>query len=243
MVWVPADTKVTKPGPNGPVVLTARVWAILAEVEKRAGLKPGTLVVTQGSYRPKTAYSGTVHTGGGTLDVRVWNITHDAAMKVVAGFRGFGDPAWYRDKEHGGFDPHIHVVVADEPDLSASAAWQVREYKAGRDGLTSQGPDYHPRPATTEVFVYPANPVPPPAPWGGKPIGWLSTQRAQIRTAQRVLGVKVTGTYLPIIDRAFRVAIGEWQRLHPKDFAADGSREGVIGERLYAGMLNHYPKG
>lgn len=246
MTWVPPETKVTKPGPNGPVVLTARVWSLLAEVEKRAGLKPGTLVVTQGSYRPRTTYSGTVHTGGGTLDLRTWNITHAAAMKVIAGFRGFGDPAWFRDKDHGGFAPHIHIVVADEPDLSASARWQVKEYRAGRDGLTSAGPDYHPQPALTEVYNYPPDPIPPAAPWGGKPIGWASLQRPQIRTAQIALrtlfpDVKVTGTYLPIVDRAFRIAVGKYQAAHPDATELDGDRAGVIGEHLYASILTRYP--
>ena len=85
-----------------------------------------------------------------------------------------------------------------------------------------------------------------PAPWGGKPIGWLSTQRDQIRTAQRALrtlfpDVKVTGTYLPIIDRAFRVAIGKYQAAHPDAAELDGDRAGVIGEHLYASILTRYP--
>lgn len=162
MVLAPASPRITKPGPNGDVVLSARVWALVAEVEKRAGLKPGTIVVTQGSFRPRTTYSGTVHTGGGTLDIRTWNIGHDAALRVVAAFRGFDDPAWYRDKDHGGFDPHIHVVVADEPGLSASAQWQVIDYRAGYNGLSgsSHGPDYHPRPEKVETFHYQALPNP-----------------------------------------------------------------------------------
>lgn len=86
-----------------------------------------------------------------------------------------------------------------------------------------------------------AAPVPPAAPWGGKNIGWASMQRAQILTAQRVLGVKQSGTYLPIIDAGFRKAIGAYQASHPAAFKADGSKPGVIGQVLYASLLVHYP--
>lgn len=86
-----------------------------------------------------------------------------------------------------------------------------------------------------------ADPIPPAAPWGGKNIGWASLQRAQIKTVQRVLGVRISGTYLPILDRAFRDAIGAYQQLHPTAFAKDGSKPGVIGPHLYASLLVHYP--
>lgn len=85
-----------------------------------------------------------------------------------------------------------------------------------------------------------AKPAPPAAPWGGKNIGRFSTQRPQIITAQYVLGVKQTGTYLPIIDGAFRNAIGAYQDSHPAAFKADGSKPGVIGVNLYRSLLARY---
>ncbi len=33
MAYVPPDRRVTRPGPNGPVTLTARVWALIADAE------------------------------------------------------------------------------------------------------------------------------------------------------------------------------------------------------------------
>lgn len=83
--------------------------------------------------------------------------------------------------------------------------------------------------------------IPAPAPWGGKNIGRFSLQRAQILTAQRVLGVKLTGTYLPIIDAGFRTAIGDYQDSHPNAYVDDGRKPGVIGPHLYASLLVHYP--
>ena len=43
-------------------------------------------------------------------------------------------------------DPHLHLVLGTDSGLAAGAAWQWREYLAGRDGLASRGLDYHPRP-------------------------------------------------------------------------------------------------
>jgi len=36
--------------------------------------------------------------------------------------------------------------AGDDPGLSASAKRQVQQWAAGRNGLSSGGPDYHPRP-------------------------------------------------------------------------------------------------
>ena len=37
----------------------------------------------------------------------------------------------------------------DEPDLGRGAKWQADEYRAGRDGLSARGKDYHPDPSST----------------------------------------------------------------------------------------------
>lgn len=95
--------------------------------------------------------------------------------------------------------------------------------------------------------------VPPPAQWtpGARNIGWLSQQKPQIRSAQIALDVKVTGTYLPVIDGAFRGAVETWQKSHPAACIADGTmtadgvlrKPGVIGPNLYRSILTRYPKG
>jgi len=83
--------------------------------------------------------------------------------------------------------------------------------------------------------------IPPPAPYPGRPIGRLSVQRAAVQTMQRALGVRVTGTYLPLLDDGFRTAIGAWGASHPAAYEADGSKPGVIGEHMYASILTRYP--
>lgn len=250
MPYLPADQRVTHPGPNGPVTLTARVWALLADAEKAIGLKAGTLVVTQGSWHHGTQ-SGSTHDGGGAFDLRVWNIPAAEVEPLVVELRKRNVCAWKRDKQHGGFDPHIHGIVRDEADLSRGARAQVIDYDGGRDGLSAGGKDYHPRPVQ-HPFVYGE----PPAPWGGRNLGWgagtltLKYLRPQVLTAQRCLRAKETGTYLPIVDGDFRARIERYAKGHLTASKHDGNvkddgvtlkQPGAIGPYLYASMLTYYP--
>ena len=139
----PPEEKVTDAAGH---TLTARVWAILTDAYTAAGIDPSLCVVTQGSWHQGTL-SGSTHNGGGAFDLRVWNLPSSKIEPLVVELRRRNVCAWKRDKVHGGFDPHIHGIVRDEPDLSSGAKWQVREYDAKRNGLTNGGPDYHPRPA------------------------------------------------------------------------------------------------
>ena len=130
---------------RGGETLTRRVWALLEDAEAAAGLPASTLVVTQGSWS-SGSLSGSTHKGGGAFDLRTWNFPADRIEPLVVELRKRDVCAWYRNATHGGFDPHVHGIVRDEPGLSVGAAWQVAEYDAGRDGLSRQGRDYHPRP-------------------------------------------------------------------------------------------------
>ena len=47
MVYLPATSRVTKAGPNGAVVLTARVWALLADAEKALADAKGQVATAQ----------------------------------------------------------------------------------------------------------------------------------------------------------------------------------------------------
>ncbi len=125
--------------------LTRRVWALLADAEAAAGLEPGTLVVTQGSWSAGSL-SGSTHLGGGAFDLRTWNLPAAKVEPLVVELRRRNVCAWLRDRQHGGFDPHIHGIVRDEPGLSSGARWQVQQYDLGRNGLSNLGRDYHPRP-------------------------------------------------------------------------------------------------
>ncbi len=236
MAYLPATSRVTKAGPNGATVLTARVWALIADAEKAVGLKAGTLVVTQGSWH-HGAQSGSTHDGGGAFDLRVWNIPAAKIEPLVVELRKRNVCAWKRDKQHGGFDPHIHGIVRDEADLSRGAAFQVREYDAGRDGLAAGGKDYHARPQQ-RPFVYGT----PPAPYPGKPIGWPSARTcssgAPIVTLEKCFGLPITGQFSAALSRK----ITGWQLTHPGPTLKDRVGPGAAGLSLYTGIVvKKYP--
>lgn len=236
MGYLPAGQKVTRPSPNGPVTLTARVWALLADAEKAVGLKPGTIVVTQGSWH-HGAQSGSTHDGGGAFDLRVWNLPAAKVEPLVVELRKRNVCAWKRDKAHGGFDPHIHGIVRDEAGLSSGAAWQVREYDAGRDGLSAGGRDYHPRPPQ-HAFVY----GDPPAPYPGEPIGWPSPRTTSegpaIVTLEKCFGLPITGKFSNALSRKITV----WQLTHPGPTLKDRVGAGAAGLSLYTGIVaKKYP--
>lgn len=154
--YPPATQKVTRDGKT----LTARMWQMLEDAYAAAGVA-GYLVVTQGSFRASdpNPSSGTTHNEGGAADLRTWNLPASAQAnlceRLIVELRKRGGCAWYRDQAHGGFDPHIHVILRDDvPAPSSSGRWQVSEYDAGRDGLSAGGRDYHPRPTQTP-YVYP----------------------------------------------------------------------------------------
>lgn len=236
MAYLPAAQKVTRPGPNGDVVLTARVWALLADAYKAVGLPESSCVVTQGSWH-KGALSGTTHNGGGSFDLRVWNIPAAKLEPLVVALRARNVCAWKRDQAHGGFAPHIHGIVRDEAGLSSGAAFQVREYDAGRDGLSSGGKDYHARPAQ-HPYIYGQ----PPASYPGTPIGWPSNHTTSegpaIVTLEKCFGLPITGKF----SNALRNKIAGWQITHPGPWAKDRVGPGAAGPSLYAGIVSKlYP--
>lgn len=109
-------------------------------------------VIVKGGRLPSSEASGTTHTGDGVVDLRTRILSRLEVERLVLQLRRRNFAAWYRDEAHGGFDPHVHAVRIDCPTLSSSARYQAMSYKAGRDGLTGGGPDYHPRP---EQHPYP----------------------------------------------------------------------------------------
>ena len=112
----------------------------------RLGFTP---TITQGGWQGGTGASASAGTHeGDALDLRVWDrsVTQVQAMVRVA--REMGAAAWLRDRHHGGFsDPHVHLIPGPWATPAPAAIRQWDAYLRGRDGLASNGPDYHPRPA------------------------------------------------------------------------------------------------
>lgn len=109
------------------------------------------LTPVKGSYSPGGAASAHTHDGGGALDLSIAGWTAAQVWQLLKEARARGLVLWHRTAAQG-FTPHAHGIVAGCPHLSGladpvvgTAAWQIKEYRAGRNGLASRGPDDGPR--------------------------------------------------------------------------------------------------
>lgn len=103
-----------------------------------------------GSYRSNESSAGT-DTGGGHVDINAVNMTDAEArfVETLARMRGgcafFRPRTWYSPSRQRwitpGWQRHVHVLLMGVPDLSDAALAQIREYKAGGDGLVGSDPD------------------------------------------------------------------------------------------------------
>lgn len=109
------------------------------------------IIPTQGSWSTSVSASAQTHAGGGVLDIslRGWSSAQVWALLVACRQRGL--VAWHRTALQG-FTPHVHAVMDGCEHLSGlsrpvvgTAAWQVQEYRAGRNGLAGRGRDDGPR--------------------------------------------------------------------------------------------------
>lgn len=145
-----------------PIFMSHRMWgAWLSTMDEVGDNLANKIDITQGAFM-KFAGGGAADSAGyhdysSCIDTRVWDLTEDEQSRVIRCARKVGWAAWLRNLQHGGFsDPHTHWALLDEErgvdggggepsSLGARAQWV--SYRAGRDGLSSNGPDYHWRPA------------------------------------------------------------------------------------------------
>ena len=140
------------------VTLDERTIAALGAAEEILGFP---ICIGQGSYTGgAVAASGTTHDKGSTVDARVRHLTTSERVSTVKALKKAGFAAWYRDARTG-FPPHIHAVLIDAPEASTSAKWQVREYLAGRNGLSNASADNMFRPDPQVRFHYPSGMIRP----------------------------------------------------------------------------------
>ena len=111
-------------------------------------------VIVQGAWMSRIPGGGAsasagYHDMGGCLDIRTHDLTTAKIDQLVRVLRRHGAAAWRRDQQHGGMDPHLHLVLGTDADLASGAKAQWADYKAGGNGLTgdSAGPDYEWRPS------------------------------------------------------------------------------------------------
>lgn len=126
--------------------LTYRVWMLLEDARRAAGLPTGAARVLQGSWADGSLSAGT-HSGGGAVDLSVAGLSLDQRNGLVHHLRRRNACAWERSTRYGWTSgDHIHAIIRDEPGLSRSAAAQVAAYDDGRNGLANRGRDPHPQP-------------------------------------------------------------------------------------------------
>lgn len=144
--------------PSGrPVYMTRRMRRWWGRLCRRLGFKP---TIVQGAWMVKAGggaqASAGYHDGGGCLDVRVWDLDATQQERFIREGRKMGAAVWRRDREHGGMDPHFHLVLGCDFGLAAGAQLQWVDYIAGRDGLDSKGNDYHWRPDPLVLRIPPS---------------------------------------------------------------------------------------
>jgi hypothetical protein len=124
------------------VKVNNRTKKMLEAAEKDFG-KPFQL--TQGSYNAGgVAASAGTHDGGGVVDISVGGMNPAAITKAVTALRKKNFAAWHRTPAQG-FSPHIHAVAIGDKELAPGAAQQVKDYKAGKNGLAGGGKDDGPK--------------------------------------------------------------------------------------------------
>lgn len=127
------------------VTVDTRTAKMLEEV---AWLTPALpqLRPTQGSFnRGGVAQSAGTHDGAGAVDLDTGNLNEDQKQEYVFQLRRVGFAAWIRRTWQGSWGEHIHAISVSEPDASAGAKAQVRDYLAGLNGLASRKGDDGPR--------------------------------------------------------------------------------------------------
>lgn len=109
------------------------------------------IIPTQGSWSTSVSASAQTHAGGGVLDISLRGWSSAQVLSLLVECRRRGLVAWSRTALQG-FAPHVHAVMDGCPHLSGrdrpvvgTAAWQVAEYRAGRNGLAGRGRDDGPR--------------------------------------------------------------------------------------------------
>jgi hypothetical protein len=217
---------------RGGKTLTRRVWGLIDHVGRKVG-KP--LIVVQGGFRAghgASASAGT-HDKGDVYDISVANLTAAQQLVVVAELRAYYGLAYVRNPKYGwpasAGGAHIHVVQADSHyALSRGAQQQVVAYNRGRNGLRSNLPDPHKRPATRTHFT-----LGTPAPtqptvrlanlhYGAVNDDVLDLQRALNRHLDGA-DIVLSRTYGPATDAAVR----RCQRLH--DLGSDAANHSSVG--------------
>lgn len=91
---------------------------------------------TQGSYRPRTTYSGSTHTGCAAVDLTAYNWQNRLMV-----FDLLGADVFHRLKIDGNWPEHCHMGVRGMGCAHSSLKGQLEAVQRGRNGLANNGVD------------------------------------------------------------------------------------------------------
>lgn len=91
---------------------------------------------TQGSYRPRTTYSGSTHTGCAAVDLTAYNWQNRLMI-----FDLLGADLFHRLKIDGDWPEHSHLGVRGMGCAATSLKGQLEAVRRGRNGLANNGVD------------------------------------------------------------------------------------------------------
>lgn len=91
---------------------------------------------TQGSYRPRTTYSGSTHTGCAAVDLTAYNWQWRLHWLDL-----LGADAFHRLKIDGNWPEHLHVGTRGMGCAASSLEGQLAAVRRGRNGLANNGVD------------------------------------------------------------------------------------------------------
>jgi hypothetical protein len=186
--------------------LSPRHLALIKDAFRAAEIPLSLLRVAQGSFSNGSLSAGT-HSGAGAVDLGVYGISLAKQLRLIQELRKRNCAAWIRSRRYGGWTKgdHIHSILKDERGLAYGAAAQVRDYNAGRNGLSGGNRDYHARPKQTHFRpVYYSQ------------IG-LGKRNRSVRWVQLALratvapGLVVDGRWGPSTVRAWAKAIAKYR--------------------------------
>lgn len=195
------DTRLTRPRWRNRTNVDALTISVIERAEKALGRQ---LIITQGSYQSGVKQSAGTHDDGGAVDFSTRGLTEAQKQRAVLELRKAGMAAWIRREIPGVWAEHIHGVVVGHPNLSRTAAAQVRAYRSGRNGLANNGPDDGPR----------LNPIPVPQ-W---PVVAAKKKRPQrIRESLKQLRAQLADPLTGETQRErIRAAMDDLKRIEPR---------------------------
>lgn len=136
-----ASTRTTYRSPAGTIAVDSLTKQILVTANRllkldRFGGEEEPMTATQGSYRPRTSYSGTTHTGCAAVDLTAYNWRWRVTVLDLLGAIGC-----HRTPSQGNWPYHIHLMTNGMGCAADSLKGQIREVMAGGDGLRGRAPD------------------------------------------------------------------------------------------------------